>query len=133
MNNYRIINIILAGLISLIFIYSGLFSASAGRHPVPSSFEKITGVTSPSSGMSRAFSELVRGRLASAREYNMDSPLIFAFSLIQLAQRISILLLLIKAGLNQRKLLYTDIILSAVLFLYCFKGQIIKMAELITA
>lgn len=132
MNNYRVINIILAGLISLVFIYSGLFSASAGRHPVPSFYEKITGETSPSSGMSRAFSELVRGNIESARKYNEDSPLIFAFFLIQLVQRIAIWLLLIKKGLSQKKLLCADIAVSSCLFLYCFKGQIVKMAELLT-
>ena len=133
MNNYRVSNIILAGLISFVFIYSGLFSASAGRHPVPSFYERISGETSPSSGMSRAFSELVRGNIESARKYNEDSPLILSFFLIQLVQRIVVGILLVKKGLSQKKLLYADIAVSVCLFLYCFKGQIIKMAELLTA
>ncbi len=83
LNNYRIINIILAGLMISIFIYSGLFSALADKHPVPSFYEEITGETSPSAGMSRAFSELVRGNIESARAYNEDGPLLFAFFLIQ--------------------------------------------------
>ena len=64
---YLISNLILAGLIIIIFIYSGLFSASEAKHPVPSFYEEITGKQSPSSGMSRAFSELVRGEIDSAR------------------------------------------------------------------
>lgn len=127
---YLISNVILAGLIILIFIYSGLFSASKAKHPVPSFYEEITGNTSPSAGMSRAFSELVRGKIDSARTYNEDAPLIFAFFLIQLVQRMAVSLLLIKTGLSNKKLLFLDIIFTLVLFLYCFKGQIIKMTQL---
>ena len=115
----------------VIFVYSGLFSAEKANHPVPSFYEKITGEQGPSSGMSSAFSELIRGKFESARSYNEDSPLIFAFFLVQLVQRTTIFLLLIKTSLRQKSLLITDILFSLILFLYCFKGQLIKMAELI--
>ena len=133
MRSYLIVNIILAGLIIAIFIYSGLFSAPEADHPVPSFYEGITGETSPSAGMSRAFSELVRGRLDSARAYNRDSPLIFAFFLIQLLQRAVIILLQLRMSIHAKVLIISDIILSLVIFLYCFKGQIVKMIELWTA
>jgi hypothetical protein len=129
-NPYLIINIILAGLILLIFIYSGLFDADRANHPVPSYFEKFTGTRGPSSGMSRAFSELIRGDIESARSFNEDSTLIFAFFLVQLVQRTTMLLLLIKTRLKYKTLMIADIVFSLILFMYCFKGQMIKMAEL---
>jgi hypothetical protein len=115
----------------LIFIYSGLFTASEAKHPVPSFYEEVTGKQSPSAGMSRAFSELVRGKIYSARKYNEDSPLIFAFFLLQLTQRMIVSLLLIKTNIRHSGLLIADIAFSTVLFLYCFKGQILKMLEII--
>jgi hypothetical protein len=128
---YLIINIVLAGMIMLIFIYSGLFSAGKANHPVPSFYEKITGEPAPSSGLSKAFSELVRGRIEPARAYNEDSPLIFAFFLIQLIQRIAIFLILWRVTFKQKSILIADLIFSTILFLYCFKGQIFKMTILI--
>ena len=132
LKNYLVINLILVGLITSVFVYSGLFTAEAAVYPVPSFYEKLTGETSPSSGMSRAFSELVRGRLASARAYNEDSPLIFAFFLIQLVQRIVITLMIFRTRISRTIILYTDILLSLGLLFYCFKGQINKMAGLLT-
>ena len=122
---YLIINFILAGVLGLIFIYSGLFSAQKDNHPVPSFFEEATHKPSPSSGISRAFSEIMRGDLESARNYNPESLLIFAFFGIQLFQRLSVSLLLIKwPGISKKKhLLYADVLFSIILFLYCFAGQ----------
>ena len=93
---YLIVNYILAGIIGFIFIYSGFFSAQKDNYPVPSFFEEITGQPAPSSGMSKAFSEIMRGDMDSAREFNPDSPLIFAFFLIQGIQRILVSILLVK-------------------------------------
>jgi hypothetical protein len=132
---YLIINLILAGIIGMIFLYSGLFSAQKDNHPVPSFFEEITGQPSPSSGMSRAFSEIMRGDLQSARNYNEDSLLIFTFFLVQFLQRLSVSYLLLRwKGSHQsenrrtegrkKKLLLADILSSVILFLVCFAGQI---------
>jgi hypothetical protein len=94
---YFIINLVLAGLIGLAFLYSGIFSAERDNHPVPSFYEEITGKPSPSAGMSRAFSEIIRGNINSARQYNPDSPMIFAFFIIQGIQRLTVSLLLLLA------------------------------------
>ena len=119
-------------MIGLVFIYSGLFSAERDNHPVPSYFEKITGQTSPSSGMSRAFSEIIRGNLETARIYNSDSPLIFAFFLIQGVQRIFVSLLLVKSRTKKKHLLAADVLVSVVLFVFCFLGQIKSMIQLLS-
>ena len=128
---YLIINIVLAGMIGFVFIYSGLFSAEKGNHPLPSFFEKITQQPSPSSGMSRAFSEIVRGNLDSAREYNPDSPLIFAFFLIQGLQRITVSSLPLKSRINKKHLMIADVFITLILFFYCFMGQIQAMIGLL--
>ncbi len=113
----------------MIFIYSGLFSSEKDNHPVPSFYEEITGQTSPSSGLSRAFSEIIRGNPETAREYNPYSTLIFAFFLIQFLQRIMISFLLIRGRIRIRPLLYADIIVSAGMFLYCFRGLIAALVQ----
>lgn len=130
---YYIVNLSLAGIIMMVFIYSGLFSAREDNHPVPSFYEKITGESAPSSGLSRAFSEIVRGNLDAARGYNRESLLIFSFFLIQLIQRILVTLLLYKQIPRIEYLFSADLAISILLFLYCFKGQILAMGELIFA
>ena len=128
---YCIINLSLAGIILMGFIYSGLFSAEKDNHPVPSFYEKITGTPAPSSGMSRAFSEIMRGNLDAARNYNADSLLIFAFFQIQLIQRILVTILLYKQIPHDRYLFPADLTLSLLLFLYCFKGQLLATARIL--
>ena len=127
---YYIINWALAGIIMILFIYSGLFSAEKENHPVPSFFERITGEPAPSSGLSRAFSEIVRGNLDAASAHNPESLLIFSFFLIQFIQRILVNLLLYKQLSRIQYLLATDLIISIVLFLFCFKGQVLAMGKL---
>ena len=119
---YLIINLILAGLIGLIFIYSGLFSAGKDNHPVPSFYEELTGQPSPSGGLSRAFSEMVRGNIQSAREYNPYSPPIFAFFLVQGMQRITVSVLLLKTRIKKNHLLLADVFITVALMVYCFSG-----------
>ena len=129
---YLIVNIVLAGLIGLIFIYSGLFSAEKGNQPVPFFYEEATRQSAPSSGMSRAFSEIIRGNLDSAREYNPDSPLIFAFFLIQGVQRLTVSSILFGGRIKKKHLLIADVLFSVTLFIFCFQGQILAMIRLLS-
>ena len=130
---YYIVNLSLAGIIMMAFIYSGLFSAKENNHPLPSFYEKITGEPAPSSGLSRAFSEIVRGNPDAARGYNRDSLLIFSFFLIQFIQRILVTLLLYKQIPRRQYLVSADLSISILLFLFCFKGQLLAMGKLIFA
>ena len=130
---YYIVNLSLAGILMMVFIYSGLFSAKKDNHPFPSFYEKITGEPAPSSGLSRAFSEIVRGNLDAARDYNRDSLLIFSFFLIQFMQRIFVTILLYKQILRIQYLITSDLAISFLLFLFCFKGQLLAMGKLIFA
>ncbi|KPK87627.1 MAG: hypothetical protein AMS27_01835 [Bacteroides sp. SM23_62_1] len=108
----------------MIFIYSGLFSAEKDNHPIPSIYEKITGEPTASSGLSRSFSEIVRGRFDSARSYNQYGIPVFIFFFIQFFQRIIVSILRYKMTIHRRWLLIGDVIISIALFLYCFKGFI---------
>ena len=124
---YLIINLILAGLVLLIFIYSAVFSAEKDNHLLPSMYEEITGKTSPSSGMSRAFSEIIRGNFDQAARYNPDGIPVFAFFLVQGILRLLVSLLLLRSVFRPGNLVIADAILSSALFLYCFSGQIIRV------
>lgn len=128
---YYIVNLSLAGILMMVFIYSGLFSAQEGNHPVPSFYERITGEPAPSSGLSRAFSEIVRGNLDAARSYNRDSLLIFTFFLIQIIQRLFVTMLLFKQMPRIQYLFSADLTICILLFLFCFKGQLLAMGKLI--
>ena len=121
---YHIINFVLAGIIMLIFIYSGLFSAEKGNHPIPSFYEELYGKTSPSSGLSRSFSEIVRGRFKSAGEYNPNGIPVFIFFLVQLFQRLSVSLIIHRKNISFDRIVLFDSLSSAILFLYCFRGLI---------
>ena len=128
---YSIINLSLAGIIMMVFSYSGLFSAKEDNHPIPSFYEWITGEPAPSSGLSKAFSEIVRGNLDAARDYNRDSLLIFSFFLNQFMKIIFITLLLYKQIPRIQYLFSADLAICILLFLFCFKGQLHAMGRLI--
>ena len=132
--SYLLVNIIFALLISMVFIYSVIFSADRDDHPLPSIYEEITGQTSPSSGMSRAFSEIMRGDLDSARAFNPDSIPIFLFFLVQFFQRLGISVTLKTWSRNpenaikrKKHLLLADASFTVVLFVFCFRGQITEI------
>jgi len=110
----------------VIFIYSGLFSAEKDNHPIPSLYEKITGKPTASSGLSRSFSEIIRGRFESARKYNQNGIPVFIFFIVQLFQRILVSIIHHKNLLFDKHLMIADIIISSGLFIFCFKGLIIE-------
>jgi hypothetical protein len=121
---YPKINLILAGIILGILVYSGIFSARKDHYPIPSFYEKATGNTSPSHGLSKSFSEMVRLRLRSAREYNREGPLIFSFFMIQMVMRMMAIGIVALRRSWQRQVILIDVSLSILLFLFCFRHYI---------
>ncbi|MCK4663993.1 MAG: DUF2752 domain-containing protein [Bacteroidales bacterium] len=117
---YHIINVIFAGIIILIFIYSGIFSAEKNNHPVKSACIKITGKPCISTGLSRSFSEIVRFRFESAKKYNQYGLLIFFFFLSQLFLRFFSSFILIRKTISLKTLILTDSIVSVILYIICF-------------
>lgn len=118
---YLRINLILSGIILLVFLYSGIFSAEKDNYPVPSFYERITGLESPSRGLSRSFSEIIRGRFDMARSYNASGIPIFAFFFIQLLMRLSASLLILRSKCHLRIIGIADIAISILLFVFFFR------------
>jgi hypothetical protein len=115
-DEYLIINLIVAGIILVMLIYSGIFSDSGIPHPIKSlSSEPVI-----STGLSRAFSEIVRLNFYKALEFNPYSIHIFLFFFIQLLLRIFISFLLLSTSISKKLLLFTDILTSVLLFLLSF-------------
>ena len=119
-DSYRIINFIFAGVIGLVFIYSCLFSPVNGSHIIPSFYTEITGNSSPSLGLSRAFSALVRGDLALANQFNPHAQNIFAFFCFQFLFRLISLKVDSISFINRKTWIRVDIFLFISLFLIIF-------------
>ena len=121
---YILINLIFAEIIACIMLYSGIFSAQKNNHPIICIHEALTGEPCPTCGLSRSFSEMVRGRIESARNYNPYGPKIFLFFLVQLFLRLAISLLISRKPSTEKYTWPADAILSIILLLYCFGGLI---------
>ena len=115
---YRTINLLLLAVIIGVFVYSLLFSP--GQHPIPSFFTDISGINSPSKGLSAAFSEMVIGNYADAQCHNPYVLQIFSFFVLQLMLRIFFLLLIRLKAKAIRSIIWVDIGVSLMLFLWCF-------------
>jgi hypothetical protein len=117
---YLLINTILAGVIVLIFLYSGFFSPDRNNYPVVCIHEKITGEPCASCGLSHSFSLIVRWRITEAYEWNIYGLRIFIFFASQLVMRAVFSFFYLKYRGTGRQLIIYDIIVSAVLFIVCF-------------
>ena len=117
---YHIINLSFAGIIILIFIYSGIFSVDKNNHPIKSACEIVTGKPCSSTGLSRSFSEIVRFKFESAKAYNKYGLRVFSFFLIQFFIRLIISMLIIKTTIKKRNLILSDSLFSCCLYIYCF-------------
>jgi len=123
--SYQILHLIMAGIIVMIFIYSGIFSPQHGGYPIPSQYELTQDGATASTGMSRAFSSIVRLDFEQARAYNENSPEVFGFFFVQFWMRV--LFFLLYARFHHKRVIAADIGLSLVLFLWCFKDLIAAM------
>ena len=115
-SDYRLLNFIFAGIIGLVFVYSGIFSAQECNYPIHSAC--ITQDCN-STGLSRAFSEIVRFNFERALVYNKYSFWVFSFFVIQFFQRLVINYFLAKRRSFSRMLI-ADITFSVTLFIITF-------------
>ena len=123
-SSYKIVNLVLASIILCIFIYSGLFSPTKQNHPIPSIYTQITGESSPSTGLSRSFSAIVRGDISASIKHNQFGLQIFLFFAIQLVFRIGLFLLTNELFSRVEQYIYVDIALSIIGFMLAFRPSI---------
>jgi hypothetical protein len=117
---YLIINILLAGVILLIFAYSGFFSPEKDNYPVSCIHEKVTGEQCVSCGLSHSFSLILRGKIEEAYNWNRFGMRIFLFFLAQLVLRAAFTIFYIRNHDTRKQLIILDCIGSGLIFLIAF-------------
>jgi hypothetical protein len=117
---YLIINIIFAGVILLIFAYSGFFSPDKDNYPVTCIHEKLTGEPCVSCGLSHSFSLIVRGRIDEAYRWNHYGMRIFLFFAAQLILRTAFSVFYLKYRDTRKQLILVDCIGSGIIFIFAF-------------
>ena len=117
---YLVINVVFAGIVFLIMLYSGIYSPQKNNYPVICLHEKVTGEPCVSCGLSHSFSLIIRGRIQEAYSWNVYGMRVFLFIAAQLFMRIVFSLLFIRYPDNRKQLIYFDISGSVVIFLISF-------------
>jgi len=117
---YITINLILAGVILLIFMYSGFFSPDKGNYPVVCIHEKLTGEQCASCGLSHSFSLILRGRISEAYNWNLYGLRVFIFFAAQLIMRVVFSVFFMKYPDSGKQLVTYDIAVSVMLFIVSF-------------
>ena len=117
---YLKINLVFAGVILLLFIYSGIFSPYKNNYPVVCINEKITGEKCFSCGLSHSFSLIIRGRLEEAYRWNIYGIRVFLFFLSQLLMRVIFSVYYLRDIDNREWLIKFDIAGSALIFTIVF-------------
>ncbi|MCX6301372.1 MAG: DUF2752 domain-containing protein [Bacteroidia bacterium] len=118
---YLIINIVFAGIIFLIMLYSGIFSPEKDNYPVSCIHEELTGEPCVSCGLSHSFSLILRGRITEAYQWNVYGMRVFLFFASQFFLRIIFSVFYTKNIETREQLIILDIIGSAILFLIAFQ------------
>ena len=117
---YLIINIFFAGVILLIFAYSGIFSPEKNNYPVSCIHEDLTGQPCVSCGLTHSFSLIVRGRFGEAYQWNIYGMRIFLFFAAQLILRIAFSIFYLRYADTRKQLIIVDCIGSGIIFLIAF-------------
>jgi hypothetical protein len=126
---YLIINIFFAGVILLIFAYSGFFSSDKDNYPVTCINEKLTGVQCVSCGLSHSFSLIVRGRVEEAYHWNHYGMRIFLFFAAQLVLRVAFSIFYLKYSDTRKQLIIVDCIGSGIIFFVAFWPFIVNIIQ----
>ena len=124
---YLILNIVLAGVILLIMLYSGVFSPEKDNYPVICIHEKLTCETCSSCGLSHSFSLILRGRIDEAYQWNRNGMRVFIFFVSQLFMRIFFSGFYIKNPDSRRQLILLDITGTILIFLIAFMPFIVSI------
>ncbi|NOY38514.1 MAG: DUF2752 domain-containing protein [Chlorobi bacterium] len=117
---YQVLNLVMAILLGLVFIYAAIFSVTKDNHPVPSVYNKMMLRPSPTTGLSRSFSAMVRGDFAMAGKWNPYGPRIFMFFFLEMIMRGVAFAILCKRIVPVKTMMTIDVILTVVLFVTAY-------------
>jgi hypothetical protein len=126
-SDYLLINTVFFIFLSLIFIYSLVFSNS-GVYPIKSACSQFPELCI-SKGLSRAFSQILSGNFEKAMSLNPYSIRIFIFFGLQLLLRLFFSILYLKFLL--KRIIMIDIFISVLLFIYEFTPFFVKLYYLL--
>jgi hypothetical protein len=118
---YRKINLIIAGVLLCIFIYSGFFAYTGFSPAVPSFNDLLTGKPSISTGLSRSFMAIMGFRFFDARQLNPHGPALFTFFLIQLIFRLFLVFSPVGKYYSTNEIVLIDILISIGMFIVFFE------------
>ena len=124
---YLIINTFFAGVIILIFIYSGFFSPEKNNYPVICLHEKLTGEQCVSCGLSHSFSLIVRGKIEEASRWNAYGLRVFIFFASQLLLRVVFSIYYLMQPATRKQLIVIDCIGSGLIFMIAFRPFILNI------
>lgn len=116
---YKIINILLAGIFGMVFLYSSFFSSDGSGYPIACQYEKAYHKECPSCGLSRAFSEIMRGKWQEAKYFNNYSLKVFLFFAVQFIARLGLSVSCFKTR-YWKNIILCDTVLSTFYFIYTF-------------
>ena len=109
---YLIINLVLAGIFGLIFLYSAFYNTLKDKNKVQCYYQKKYGTPCPTCGISRDFSMIIKGDIV----MNKNSLQLFGFFSFQLFMRIGLGIYLCKVkNCSIAKVLAFDVMVSTFL------------------
>lgn len=127
--SYLKINLILAGVVIGIMVYSGFYSPYENKYPVKCIHERLTGQQCASCGISHSFSLILRGRIGEANEWNPYGMRVFIFFAAQLLMRLLFSAYYTVDRDRRKNLILYDIAGSATLFIISFFPFIRQLAD----
>jgi len=125
---YLTINLVFAGLILMILVYSAIYSPDRNDYPVQCVHEQLTGQPCASCGISHSFSLIVRGRISEAYEWNQNGMRVFIFFVAQAVMRLVFSLFYLRDESTRRRLIQYDIAGSVLMLLVSFMPFIRSIA-----
>ena len=125
--SYQMINIFAGIIIIGVIAWTALFD-SYSENMVECVYLVNLGEECSTCGITRSFSEMIKGDFYTASLYNRSGPLVFIFFVSQFVLRIVVTLILINIRQGKKRfsaLAYSDSTISLLLFLLCFRHLLI--------
>jgi hypothetical protein len=121
-SSYLLFNKIIAATLAAIIIYFGIYPLF-GDYALKCQILQATGHPCIGCGLTRGIHEALMFHFDKARQWNDSSLLLLSFLVITILLRLATSVLITTASLQKRIriILFTDVTISILLFLYCFR------------